>query len=583
MVKGCSDRWGLCSRVVSFDSFPEALAYRKEVVTVGLRSGEIVTLDGVTGTRSSVLHGHTNSVVSLAFSLDGTLLVSGSEDDTIKLWDIQTGGVVRTFYSAPHQPHSVSISPDATTIALGSNNGAICLWDTRTGECRCIREGALALGPTWCTVIFLPTASERFMSVTASPEGGFLEEWDTNGREIGFPIVCNHVAFSSDGSHILSCGKGHPTLQNSASRTTISTLFSAGGDFSYCCFSPSDKFVAAVTYATVYVWDISDTPSNPSLIGTFIPHDSRISSLVFSSSLISAYNDKTIRFWQIGDGSPDPTIPTMANTAHTAFLAPVTITRIILQADEGVAISFDSAGAVGIWDLSTGLHKTFRVFRGGGFASDARLVYGALIVVFREDGEYFCTWKTSTWDTEEGLCIHASVINTEVHYLYRESELRVSGDGTTVFEVGKSFIITWSISTGRSTGKISFPWEDEMRLPSVTLDGPFVWVHPRKWPARGWNLRNINSPPIESSHAPRNVAPGEQRLISTQVDHTERRNGGPTKIINTVTNKEIFRLPEKFAHPSITQWDGRYLMAAYNRFRAGTEWLILDFAHMIPQ
>ena len=80
-----------------------------------------------------------------------------------------------------------------------------------------------------------------------------------------------------------------------------------------------------------------------------------------------------------------------------------------------------------------------------------------------------------------------------------------------------------------------------------------------------------------------NVAPGEQRLISTQVDHTERRNGGPTKIINTVTNKEIFRLPEKFAHPSITQWDGRYLMAAYNRFRAGTEWLILDFAHMIPQ
>ena len=177
MVKGCSDRWGLCSRVVSFDSFPEALAHRKEVVTVGLRSGEIVTLGGVTGTRSSVLHGRTNSVVSLAFSLDGTLLVSGSEDDTIKLWDIQTGGVVRTFYSAPHQPHSVSISPDATTIALGSNNGAICLWDTRTGECRCIREGALALGPTWCTVIFLPTASERFMSVTASPEGGFLEEW----------------------------------------------------------------------------------------------------------------------------------------------------------------------------------------------------------------------------------------------------------------------------------------------------------------------------------------------------------------------------------------------------------------------
>ena len=35
---------------------------------------------------------------SLAFSLDGTLLVSGSEDGAIKLWDVQTGGVVKTFW-----------------------------------------------------------------------------------------------------------------------------------------------------------------------------------------------------------------------------------------------------------------------------------------------------------------------------------------------------------------------------------------------------------------------------------------------------------------------------------------------------
>jgi len=94
VVKGCPEKWGKCSRTVFFNHSPEALACHGDVVTVGLSSGDIIILDAITGTRRSTLKEHTDGVTSLSFSSDGKLLVSGSNDNTIKLWDIQTGGAI---------------------------------------------------------------------------------------------------------------------------------------------------------------------------------------------------------------------------------------------------------------------------------------------------------------------------------------------------------------------------------------------------------------------------------------------------------------------------------------------------------
>ena len=88
VVKGLSAKWGTCYRTVVLGNNLWCLACWKDTVAAGLISGEIIILDGTTGSQKAILSGHSDWVRSLTFSLDGTLLTSGSSEGTIKLWDI---------------------------------------------------------------------------------------------------------------------------------------------------------------------------------------------------------------------------------------------------------------------------------------------------------------------------------------------------------------------------------------------------------------------------------------------------------------------------------------------------------------
>ena len=82
-----------------------------------------------------VFEGHTGSVNSVAFSQDSKRIVSGSYDQTIRVWDAETGEVV----VGPLKGHtdwvtSVAFSQDSKHIVSGSHDKTIQVWDAETGE-----------------------------------------------------------------------------------------------------------------------------------------------------------------------------------------------------------------------------------------------------------------------------------------------------------------------------------------------------------------------------------------------------------------------------------------------------------------
>ena len=407
VVKGLQVEWGACFRIVPFDYTAKVLACWKDLVAAGLGSGGIIVLDAITGVHASVLSGHISSVRSLAFSLDGTLLVSGSDDRTIKLWDIQTGGVIHTYHQG-NTIYSVSISPDCTTIASAYYAG-VYLWDAQTGMCHHVT--GIRAGGVNC-VGFSPMNSKLSMSATSNNHP--MQQWNVEDYQIGPTYQGDGIAFSSDGACLILWRGAAATIRNSDSGVVITKFQVSNGSFECCCFSPNGKFVAGSVSSTIYVWDI--TSSDTHLIGTFIGHTSPITSLAFSSSLMSSSNDRSVRFWQVGTSSSNPT----ATNLQPTFLHPIEF--VSLQSNNGIAISWDGDGVVRTWDILTGHCKSsFHTPFKGSNHKDAQLVNGKTIFVWYSYGGIVI------WDTER------SEIQTVDAPCYKCLSLRISGDGSKVF------------------------------------------------------------------------------------------------------------------------------------------------------
>ena len=558
VVGGLQAEWGLCSRTVAFSAtaaalgfptIPTTLACWGDLVAVGGYPHSLIIFDGITGMCTSVLSGHTDDVCSLAFSLDGVFLVSGSDDRTIILWDIQTGGVIRRFCGHTHEICSVSISPDCATIVSGSYDMTIRLWDTWTGECHYVIDPQNNPDVSHVRhkivdfVSFSPTNSQLFLSVS----GGYIQQWDLNGHNIGPSYKGHGVTFSTDGTCFVSWRKKIATVQNSNSGVIVTKLQVSGDNFKHCCFSPNDKYVAGGAGYTIYVWDI--TSIDPHLINTFMGHTQEITSLGFSSSLVSLAGDKSIKFWQIGVSS--------ANSESTPP-ASASIKSISLQANDGIAISSDSAGVVRTWDITTGLCKeSFHTTAQDIDLGDVRLINSMLIFA------WFAHGQVQIWDIGKGEFIQKLDRPTFLDVI------KISEDGSTVFLLGNS-IQAWSIWTGEAMGEVEL--ETEPLLPSLVVDGLRVWVYSRGLLVQGWDFGISSLTPTPLS----NALPDTHHL--SFIDGHIWRGPIPSFIKDMVTGDEVFQLPGRYAEFTSVQWDGRYLVAGYSSGKL----LILDFNQRIP-
>jgi len=547
IVKGILPEWGICSRTVSFDEALCSLACWKDTIAVGLSSGDIAILDAITGSKVAVLSGHTQLVVSLTFSLDGTFFVSGSYDKNVKLWDVQTGGVVKTFHHAS-TVLSVSISPDCTTIASGSWGKTIHLWHTQAGDCVCVINGF----NSWVSsVSFSPTDPQLLISASGDNS---VQLWNTNGCQVGPTHKGNGVTFSSDGTYFVSWGGQVATVQNTSSGVVVAELQISSHIFRKCCFSPNGKLVVGSVYSDIYVWSVAGL--DPHLITTLTGHSRWVTSLIFPASLISVCEDHTLKFWQIDALSTDP----VAMDTICALPGPLSLIKSVsLQVKAGVAITSDSAGVVKTWDILTGhCRVSFQIPVKDSKQIDVQLIESRLIVVWLDYHRIYF------WDGERE---HTPI---QLVDRYGGQQIRISGDGSKVFCLMGKSIQAWVIQTGEVVGIVEL--EDVSYLDPLCADGSKIWVCFKDSQTQGWDFGIPGSPPIPLS----NTFPDRPHLNLIVGIWWE---GGQIMIEDAATGKEVFQLVGRYAKPDQVGWDGQYLVASYE----SGEVLILDFNYALLQ
>jgi WD40 repeat protein len=110
-------------------------------IVSGSDDGTVAVWDLQTGARLHQLTGHQGVVTSVALSGDGRHIVSGSSDGTVAVWDLQTGARLHELTGHHSAVTSVVLSGDGRYIVSGSSDETVAVWDLQTGE----RPATLAL------------------------------------------------------------------------------------------------------------------------------------------------------------------------------------------------------------------------------------------------------------------------------------------------------------------------------------------------------------------------------------------------------------------------------------------------------
>jgi WD40 repeat protein len=263
---------------------------------------------------------HGEGVLDCAFFPDGSLVVSASRDQTLKIWDAMTGEERKTLHGHASPVWACAVSPDGFFIASGSwdsgfeanitgrHGKTFKVFDARTGEERTSPRGH----------------NDGVLACAVSPDGSFivsgsrdmtLKLWDAETtkeraslRGHTSPVVA--CAVSHDGSFIVS-GSGDDTLKIWDTQTTNehATLRGHTASVSACAVSPDGSYIVSASHdKTLKIWDAQTSKELASLVG----HQDEVLTCAVSPDglfIVSGSEDKTVKVWDARTEAEVVTIP----------------------------------------------------------------------------------------------------------------------------------------------------------------------------------------------------------------------------------------------------------------------------------
>ncbi|QPC81324.1 helix-turn-helix domain-containing protein [Phototrophicus methaneseepsis] len=293
----------------------------------------------------AMLRGHTASAKGLVFTPDNRLL-SGSEDGTLRVWDISNGACVRTIYGYTASLYDVDWDPGSTQLVSGSTdalvtiydtteassplalaghigvvlssvwspdgrylatsewNNIIRLWDARTGNCLHVlhhpdTESNFIYGLAW-------SPDSKYLACGTNQRGALL--WDvTNGQllreEQNFPTWIRPVAWHPDGTFIAGGGdNGIVYIWNASNDRVLHKLEGHSSMITSIAYSPDGTLLASGSSSQnggeLFIWDTK----SGQLQDTFIEESGIVCAVAWgidANQIITGGGDGKLRWWDI--------------------------------------------------------------------------------------------------------------------------------------------------------------------------------------------------------------------------------------------------------------------------------------------
>jgi WD40 repeat protein/MinD-like ATPase involved in chromosome partitioning or flagellar assembly len=472
------------------------------------------------------LQGHTGSVRSVSLSSDAKLALSGSEDTTVRLWDLSSAELLRTFQGHTDAVQTVALSSDGAIGISGSNDGTIIIWNLDTGK--------------------------------------------VVKRLTGHSAAVHAVALSANAEYALSGSKDKTVvLWDLKTGQKLKSLRGHSEAVAAVAISPDGRFAASGSYDKIIVlWDLKLGRS----LRTFSRHKKEVTSLVFSHDaqrLLSGSSDQTLMLWDVESAR---LIRNMTSQTGRIY-------SVDLSVDGRCAVSGSADRTVALWNVQTG--ELLRTFEGHSKAvnsvklsTDARSVISA-----SEDGSMI------VWDLSGAM----PEVKEEVVVKPRPADVTIPASKTAKTATAPMFYLSFARIDGENKYFTQFVSDLSMEISMLQGTPVSLFQDPSVGESWSESLRNavrtcrvaicVLTPAYFASESC-----GKEYEIFRQ--RSARQNRGDDGIFSVswipVKDSRVFDL-QMFSKdvPEVYVTEGLSFLMRLSRYRDDYQRLIRDFARQL--